>query len=114
MDKSKQKKRIRKNKPAFHLDERELFGGRVKIFRTTALGKVWQMRVWFHQNQKYFRKSLRTQDVDEATLKAEEIYLDLRSKVRNGEIIFDKSARELVTIFLSQKEKEIGEKRLKE
>jgi hypothetical protein len=58
--KSKPKRKPRKSKGIFHTEEHKVFWGRVKVFRTNQSSDVWQMRVWFREIQKYFRKSLRT------------------------------------------------------
>ncbi|MBT7443243.1 MAG: hypothetical protein HN790_04675, partial [Methylococcales bacterium] len=111
--KSPKKRAPRKSKGNWATEEEEIFSGRVKLFRTNQSGKIWQMRVWFKSNDRltkgqYFRKSLRTPDLDEAKLEAEELYLDLRSKMRNGEIIFEKTTKELVEEYLEHREKDIN------
>jgi integrase len=105
--KTKPPREPRISKGGWHFDEVKVFGGRVKIFRTKQSGDVWQMRVWFHENQKYFRKSLRTEDIDEAKLRAEEIYLDLRAKVKNGERVFEHTTRELVNKYIEHRNEDV-------
>lgn len=68
------------------------------------------MRVWFRENQKYYRKSLRTEYLPEALKKAEDIYLDLRSKVKKGYEIFEKkTSGQLVEECLNYRHGEIGD-----
>jgi hypothetical protein len=38
----------------------------VKVFRTIHSGPVWQMSCWVREEQRYFRKSLRTKLLEEA------------------------------------------------
>jgi integrase len=107
--KSKPKRKPRKSKGSFHTEEHKVFGGRVKVFRTNQSGDVWQMRVWFRDSQKYFRKSLRTEYLQEALDKAEEIYLDLRSKEKNGYEIFEKTSKQLVDEYVNFRKGEVGD-----
>jgi integrase len=97
----------RKGKGNFHKDEFEIFDGRVKIFRTNQSGDVYQMRVWIREQQKYFRVSLRTTSLEESIQKSEEIFLDLRSKLRNNEPIFDFTPKELVEKYLEHKKNDV-------
>ena len=49
-----------------------------RVFRTRNSGKVWQFSCWIKEEGKYYGKSLRTRDLDEALKKAEEEYLELK------------------------------------
>ena len=44
----------------------EVLEGMVKVFRTIHSGPVWQMSCWVREEQRYFRKSLRTKLLEEA------------------------------------------------
>jgi integrase len=98
----------RENKGSFKTDEHDVLGGRVKVFRTTQSGLVYQMSVWFRENQKYYRKSLRTENLQEGIELSEEIYLDLKSKIRNNEVIFEYTSKELVDKYLEHRKLEVS------
>lgn len=97
----------RESKGSWTTEEHTVFDGRVKVYRCNQSGLIWQMRVWFHENQKYFRQSLRTPILQEALTKAEDIYLDLRAKVKSGERIFQHTAKELVDKYIDHRGTEI-------
>ena len=48
------------NKTAFYTDEVLICDGAVKLLRTKQSNKIWQMRVWIRDENRYFKKSLRT------------------------------------------------------
>ena len=101
-DKSKPK-RVRVGKGNTHQEEHSILDGEVKIFRVPQSGGVWQVRMWFTKSQKYFRKSLRTRNLTEAIERAKKLYFDLHYKEEHGEVIFEKTAKELVTLYLKER-----------
>jgi integrase len=92
----------------FQLDKIELFGGDIKIYRTPNSGKIWQLRIWIREEQKYFQKSLRTGDVALARQLAEEAYLDILSKRRAGLSVFGKTFYSVIEDWLESQENEVG------
>ncbi len=88
-------------------DSHDVLEGMVKVFRTIHSGKVWQMSCWVWEEQRYFRKSLRTTLLDEAKQLAIEEYINLKARIRNGEAIFSKTAEELVDAYLVEQQKRI-------
>lgn len=106
------KRRIRKNKGNFHKEAVELFDGEVKIFRTNASGDVWQCRIRVSEEGKYFRKSLRTKNLEDAKKEAKKQYHEIHGKLMLGQPIFDRKYKELVDEYLEHELKsvEYGEK----
>jgi integrase len=95
--------RKRNGKGNVHKEEHFILDERVKIFRVHQSGDVWQVRMWFRKSQKCYRKSLRTRNLREAKELAEELYFDLHHKEKNGEQLFEKSAKELITLYLNNR-----------
>ena len=91
----------------FQTDQINLYGGDVKIFRRGDSG-VWQLKIWIHESQKYLRKSLRTRDENLARNLAEDDYLEVKSKRRSGERIFDVTFHTLLDEWLEGQEKLVG------
>ena len=69
----------------FKKDLVEILDGRVKIFHTTS--RVYQAQIWINEEGKYVRKSLRTDDLETAKKRAEELFIDCRSPVQSGQKI---------------------------
>ena len=85
----------------------EVLEGMVKVFRTIHSGPVWQMSCWVREEQRYFRKSLRTKLLEEAKQLATEEYVALKARLRNGEMVFSKTAKDLVAEYLAEQEKRV-------
>jgi integrase len=88
-------------------ESHEVLEGMVKILCTVHSGPVWQMSCWVREEQRYFRKSLRTKLLDEAKELATEEYVALKARLRNGEMVFSKTAKELVAEYLAAQEKRV-------
>jgi len=91
----------------FQLEQVNLYGGDVKLFRRGDSG-VWQIKIWVRENNKYYRKSLRTRDENLARTLAEDEYLEIKSKRRSGEKIFDVSLHKVIDEWLETQHKLIG------
>src|SRR4028118_60497 len=70
----------------------EVLEGMVKVFRTIHSGPVWQMSCWVREEQRYFRKSLRTKLLEEAKQLATEEYVALKARLRNGGRVLSRTA----------------------
>ncbi|MBT5267063.1 MAG: tyrosine-type recombinase/integrase [Rhodospirillaceae bacterium] len=78
-----------------------------RVFRTRNAGKVWQFSCWIKEEGKYYGKSLRTRDLDEALKKAEEEYLELKIKARNGERVFAITIDDLCRWYIDLRQKDV-------
>jgi integrase len=88
-------------------ESHDVLEGMVKVFRTIHSGGVWQMSCWVREEQRYFRKSLRTKILSEAKQLATEEYVGLKARLRNGEMIFARTAKELAAEYLREQERRI-------
>jgi integrase len=82
-----------------------ILDGRVKIYRTTS--RIYQAQIWINEEGKYVRKSLRTDDLETAKQRAENLFIECRALAQSGQKIFSISAKELVEKFLSHMENEV-------
>ena len=82
----------------------EIYDGKIRIFRTTHSGDVWQMQMYVQSEQKYIRKSLKTRDKDSAVRIAQDDFIKYSAKILNGEKIFSLSAKELRDRYLTHVE----------
>lgn len=81
-------------------DITDIYGGKVRIFRTTHSGDVYQMRMWIAEEQKYVRRTLKTRDKTAALKLAEDEFIIYKAKVLNGEKLFSLTADELRERYL--------------
>src|SRR3954463_1746643 len=88
-------------------ESHDVMEGNIRVFRTIHSGKVWQMSSWVREQQRYFRKSLRTKDLGEAKQLATEEYIEIKARLRNGEMVFAKTARALVDEYLAEQTKRV-------
>ena len=86
--------------------EKNILGDKAIIFLNDF--DVWQFRCWISEEKKYVRKSLKTKDETQATLLAEDTYIQLASRVRSGEKIFGEPLSAAINRFLMKKKSQIG------
>jgi hypothetical protein len=82
-------------------DEHVVCDGSVIVYRTPPSGDVWQMRCWIREEKKYFRRSLRTRDLNKAIEAARDLYYDTRARVRHGERLFPVTISTIVQRYLT-------------
>lgn len=108
-------KRLNRNQKRVRMrDEHDLFDGRIRIYRTTHSGDVWQFQMWIGEEKKYIRKSLRTRDKEIAINRAEDLFIEARTKQRSGEKLFSMTAKELRTKYLEHVKEEVDANQLSE
>lgn len=81
-------------------DAFDLFDGRIRLYRTTHSGDVWQFQMYVQSEQRYVRKSLKTRDKGIAAERAETMFIDYRSKISRDEKIFSITAKQLTEKFI--------------
>ena len=87
----------------------DILGGIAHIYQVKQSGDVWQFRMWLSNERKHYRKSLRTKILSEALIKAEKLALELRVDIETGKQIFGITIEELFDLYISNREKDIGE-----
>jgi integrase len=90
------------NKPSsFRTEEIDICDGEVRIYRDKKATQIWQLSIWVRGEGKYFRKSLRTKDLEIAKTKAKSIFYKMMGQVEIGRKIFSISAHELTEKYLT-------------
>jgi len=87
----------------------EILGGIAHIYQVKQSGDVWQFRMWFNNERKHYRKSLRTKVLSDALIFAENLALELRVDVQVGKKVFGITIQELLDLYIENREKDIGE-----
>ena len=106
--KPKSKKRNRVNRSFKKLETVDVYDGDVQLFRTEVQGKFWQFQMWVSDEHKYYRKSTKRRNLEEAIVVAKEYYLDTQTKIRNKTPVFPHSAEKLADEYLEHKKKVVG------
>jgi hypothetical protein len=94
--------------PLFITEEHSVCNGKVKIIKTTQSNQVWQMRFWISNEGKYFRKSLRENNLEIAKEKARQIFYKIMGQVESGVRIFSITAKELVERYLEHQSQRVS------
>jgi len=89
----------RKSKGNTSQEVHDILGGKSQIFRVPQSGDVWQFKMWVTEEQKSFRKSLRTKDFDTAVVRAEDVDA---GNITKGRLVTIKSQCRHVLNFKSE------------
>ena len=84
------------------LDQINLYGGDVKLFTTKDSNGIWHIKIYIHEEKKYFRKSLRTRDEDLARRLAEDEYVQIKAKRLTGQKIFKMPFHKVIDEWLEE------------
>ena len=95
------------SKSSFLTQEVDICDGEVKLVRTKQSNQIWQVRIWVRGEGRYFRKSLRTRDLEQAKEKAKSIYYKMMGQVEIGKKIFSISAEELVDGYTKHQQQRV-------
>ena len=78
----------------------DLLDGEAHIYRHERSGDVWQFRMWIKNEQKDYRKSLKTRDFNSAMSSAKVIARELSANGLNDTLNFGISIQELQDLYL--------------
>jgi integrase len=92
--------------PAFMTEEHDVLGGKAKVCRTRASGKVYQLRMWIPGESKYYRVTLKTRDLDTALKRGEDEVFKVLGEVHSGKKIFGITLGQLIELYLDWRLKE--------
>ena len=79
--------------------------GMAKVFRVKQSGKVWQFRMYIAEEQKTYRKSLKTSDLDTAKERARKAGTKIMSDVSAGKKIFGLKLQDAIDYYLDYRDK---------
>ena len=85
----------------------DILDGTAHIYRNTRSGDIWQFRFYVPDENKHYRKSLKTKDFNEAMSKAKDWALELITNIKSGKTIHSITLRELIDLFLEYRKQEI-------
>lgn len=97
--------RKRKAHSAFVTETHDILG-KALVLRTQASGKVYQLRMWVEGEKKYYRKSLKTKDLETALKRGEEEVFRIYGEIHSGKRIFGITLGQLVDVYLDWRQKE--------
>ena len=81
--------------------------GKYALVTTDASFGVWQFSMWIKRENKHFRQSLRTKNRDLALDKGEELFYEIKHKIRNSKKVFAPSIKTACEMYLKQRNKDI-------
>lgn len=88
--------------------QHSILDGEAFIFRIPLSGDVWQFRMYLRDEQKHFRKSLRTRDFETAQSRAKKLVLEVLGKKESGKKIFGVCLSELVEQYIAYRQREVA------
>lgn len=100
------KKRVNKGNNLH--SQHDILDGLAQIFRVKQSGDVYQFRMYVKKEQKHYRKSLKTSDLETALMRGRELGMQLSTNVLQGKRVFGQSIQEAVELYLEDREKDIG------
>ena len=81
-----------KTKSDAYLNQVPILGDKGVIYTTPQSGGNYYFRTWIPEEKKYYRKSLRTNDLDQAIKLGENEMLGILSKINTGHRVFGLSS----------------------
>jgi integrase len=88
--------------------QHSVLDGLAIIYRIPLSGDVWQFRMYLSDEQKHFRKSLRTKDIDSALSKAKKLALEILGKKEAGKKIFGVNLKEMIDEYIEFRKREVS------
>ena len=97
----------RKSKGNTIHSQHEILDGLAQIFKVPQSGEVWQFRMWIKDEQKHYRVSLRTRDLESALSKGRDLGFQLATNVNTGIKVFGITLQELVDEYLEYRNNDV-------
>ena len=92
----------------YQLNQINLYGGDVKLFTTKDSNGIWYVKIWIHEENRYYQKSLRTRDENYARSLAENEYVLIKAKRLNKQQIFSQTLYQVIDEWLEEQYKGVG------
>ena len=100
-----QKHKLRPSKS--FTEQHPILGGDAIIYRTKQNGDVYQFRTWISGEKKYYRKTLKTRDLETALERGRQTFYDIQVELRTGKKLFGLTMKELVDGFLTYQDERV-------
>jgi integrase len=89
------------------VDQHPILGGDAIVYRTRQNGDIYQFRTWIPAEKKYYRKTLKTRDLDTALERGKQLFYDIQLQLRTGRKLFGLKVGELVDEFLKYQQQRV-------
>ena len=86
-----------------------LFDGEAHLYKITQSGEVYQFRMFIKDENKHYRRSLRTKDYDIALQKAKQLTKDLMAHGLSDKKVFSISIKQLIEQYIDYRENDIDD-----
>ena len=100
-------RRKRVNKGNNIHSQHDILDGLAQVFRVKQSGDVYQFRMYIKEEQKHYRKSLKTSNLETALTRGRELGMELSTNVKQGKRVFGQSIEEAVELYLDDRKKDI-------
>ena len=90
-----------------YTEKHEILGGDALVFRKPRHGAVYQFRCWVPGEKKYWKRSLRTRDLETALDRAKQEFYDIQHEIRSGKKVFGLTYREFVEQHLQYQQNRV-------
>lgn len=81
--------------------------GKAHVYRVKMSGDVWQFRMYIKQENKHYRKSLQTRDLDSALSKGLNLAAELHAKQNLGQRIFGITLKDAIDQYLEHRQRDV-------
>jgi integrase len=98
---------MRATNSSFITERHEILGGIAEVVRTKASGNIYQFRMWISSERKYYRSSLKTDDLHIALEKGQKKALSVLGIIESGKKVFGITVSELIESYLLEKKKDV-------
>lgn len=92
---------------SFVTDKHEVLDGLATVLRTSQSGDVWQLRMYVRKEQKHYRRSLKTRDLQTALQRGREEASRILSDVHSGRKIFGATLQEVVDEYVEYRQQDV-------
>ena len=86
--------------------------GLATVLRTSQSGDVWQLRMYIRAENQYYKKSLRTKDLDTALSRGREEASKILSDIYSGRKIFSATFGEAIDAYIAHREREVATEKI--
>ena len=86
-----------------------LFDGEAHLYKLTQSGEVYQFRMFIKDENKHYRKSLKTKDYDIALSTAKKLTKDLMAYGLSDKKVFSITVKELIEQYVAYRENDIDD-----
>lgn len=90
------------------IDQHPILGGDAVVYRTRQNGQIYQFRTWISGEKKYYRKTLKTRDLETALERGKQLFYDIQLELRSGRKLFGLKIGELVEEFLKYQKQRVA------